>query len=152
MRKAGALGTAVLLALALGAHGCGLVDSLTPFGIGTRDYSTEGDNVNGVWTGTAGAGGVVGFQVGNAEVNEMLLQYKTADCTITFAGDTGPVPIIDGAFTIERDLTSLDQGRIVITGRFTSSNTCVGSFSFEGLPASSCPTSGVGSFTAEKAL
>lgn len=152
MRRAGALGIAVLLTLALGAHGCGLVDSLTPFGIGHRDYSSEGYNVNGLWVGTVDSGGAVTFQVGNAEINELLLQYVTDVCTIDFGGTTGPVPIVDGEFTIERDLTSLDQGRIVITGRFTSSNTCVGSFSFEGLPASSCPTSGAGSFSAEKFL
>ncbi len=152
MRKAGALGTAVFLALALGAYGCGLVDSLSPFGIGTRDYAAEasGANLNGVWSGTSGDGGTVTFQVGDSEVNELVLVHVTGDCIINFDGSEAAVPIVDGVFTIERGLTSLAQGRIIITGRFTSSSTCVGNFTYEGLPASSCPTSGVGSFLAGK--
>ena len=151
MRKAVALVTAALLTLALGVGGCDLVDSLTPFGVGYQDYSATGGNLNGVWSGTTDEGGDVGFQVGNNEVNEMLLVYKSGSCTINFEGSTGPVPIIDGAFLLERDLTSLEQGRIVVTGRFTTSTTGTGSFRFEGLPASAaCPTSGVGSFVAEK--
>ena len=58
MRRARARAAAVLLVLALGAPGCGLVDSLTPFGVGTRDYASRGlQNVNGTWAGTTATGG-----------------------------------------------------------------------------------------------
>jgi hypothetical protein len=65
MRRARARAAAVSLALALGMSSCGLVDSLTPFGVGTQDYGAGVENLNGNWAGKTATGGDVTFQVGN---------------------------------------------------------------------------------------
>ena len=71
MRRARARAAAVILALALGATGCGLVDSLTPFGVGTQDYKSGAENVNGTWAGQTATGGEVTFQVGSDTVSNL---------------------------------------------------------------------------------
>jgi hypothetical protein len=152
MRRARARATAVGLALALGMHGCGLVDSLTPLGVGTQDYGGAGvENLNGNWAGKTATGGDVTFQVGDDTVIDMILNHVTADCIKTFKQVvTSPPPIVDGVFTLE--LLYADQGRFVMTGTFTSSTTCSGTYFFEAFPAGVCPTSGSGTFTASKTL
>ena len=147
MRKAGALATVVLLALAFVASGCDLVSSLTPFGIGTKDYSATGANVNGAWAGKTGNNGNVTFQVANEAVSELIVQHITAGCTLSLEADTLTAPIVNNRFTIEVALT---QGRFVASGTFTSATTCSGTYSFEALPAGDCPTAGSGTFTANK--
>ena len=147
MRKARALAAAVLLALVSGASGCGLVDSLTPFGVGTQDYSsTSGSNVNGDWVGKTGSGGDVTFQVGSDTVLKLHFEHVDGACTLPFDATTTE-PIVNGEFTIE---TALNQGRVVVTVKFTSSTTCSGTYFFEALPAGDCPTAGTGTLVAEK--
>ena len=149
MRKAGALAAATLLALALGAPGCGLVDSLTPLWVGHQDYGAGGENVNGSWAGKTATGGDVTFQVGSDTVSRLVLNHVTTDCTMSFKQEaTTAPPIVNGVFTLE--LRYADQGRIVITGTFTSDATCSGTYFFEALPAGPCPTSGSGTFYADK--
>jgi hypothetical protein len=151
MRRAGALAAVTLLALALGAPGCGLVDSLTPFWVGHQDYGSGGENVNGSWAGKTSTGGDVTFQVGSDTVTRLVLKHVTTGCTMSFEQvETTPPPIIDGVFTLE--LLYEAQGRIVITGTFTSDTTCSGSYFFEAFPAGDCPTAGTGTFTANKTL
>ena len=146
MRRAGALG-AVFLALTLAAPGCDVVSSLTPFGIGTRDYSTEGANLNGDWAGTTASGGEVTFQVGNDEVSRLRLFHEATGCSLPFEDLTNLVPIVNNIFTIEIRLT---QGRFVATGNFTSATRVSGTYFFEALQAGACPTAGSGTFSAEK--
>ena len=146
MRRAGALGAAAL-ALALVAPGCDLVSSLTPFGIGTRDYTTEGNNLNGNWAGTTASGGEVTFQVGNDKVSRLHFIHETAGCSLPFEDLTKLVSIVDNSFTIEIRLT---QGRFVATGNFTTATRASGTYFFEALPTGDCPTAGSGSFSAEK--
>lgn len=148
MRKAGALG-AVVLAFALVAPGCDLVSSLTPFGIGTRDYTSEGANVNGNWVGKTASGGDVTFQVGNNAVSQLRFLHVTAGCRLPFEDLTTLVPVVNNSFTTE---ILLDQGRFVATGTFSSSTTCSGTYFFEALPAGVCPTAGSGTFVANKSL
>jgi hypothetical protein len=151
MRRARARAAAVSLALALGMLGCGLVDSLSPFGVGTQDYGAGVENLNGNWAGKTATGGDVTFQVGDDTVTNMILYHVTADCIKSFNQVvTSPPPIVDGVFTLE--LIYSDQGRFVMTGTFTSSTTCSGSYFFEAFPAGICPTSGAGTFTASKTL
>jgi hypothetical protein len=148
-RRAGLFGAASLLALALCAPGCDLVDSLTPFGVGHQDYSTSGisANVNGVWTGATASGGEVSFQVGTNVVTQLSVQHIEDGCTLTFEVTSMQEPVVDGAFTHEFKAA---QGRVVVSGRFTSSSTASGTYSFEGFPTGDCPTSGRGTFAAEK--
>ena len=151
MRKAGALAAATLLALALGAPGCGLVDSLTPFWVGNQDYGAGTENINGNWVGKTATGGDVTFQVSSDTVSHLVLNHLTTDCTMTFKQEaTLPPPIVDGAFTLE--LRYAEQGRFVITGTFASATTCSGTYFFEAFPAGICPTAGNGTFTANKTL
>ena len=152
MRGAGARAAAVILALALGAAGCDLVSSLTPFGIGTQDYNSGSGvgNVNGNWAGKTASGGEVTFQVGSDTVSELRFQHVAGDCTLTFESLNIAPPIVDGRFTL--DLPVEPQGRFVATGNFTSADTCSGTYFFEALPAGPCPTSGSGTFTANKTL
>jgi len=147
MRKAGALATGVLLALAFVASGCDLISSLTPFGVGTKDYSATGANVNGTWAGKTGSGGDVTFQVGNDTVSQLIVQHVTTGCTLSFEADSTTAPVVNGGFTIELTLT---QGSFVATATFTSATTCSGTYSFKALPSGDCPTAGSGSFTANK--
>jgi len=150
MRRARAHAAAVILALALGAAGCGLVDSLTPFGVGTQDYGagTGAENVNGTWAGQTATDGEVTFQVGSDTVSKLHIVHIAGACTLTFDATT-TVLIVNNEFTVEMPL---DQGRAVATATFTSSTTCSGSYFFEALPAGSCPTAGRGSFVASKTL
>jgi hypothetical protein len=148
MRGPAALATALLLTVALLVSGCGLVDSLTPFGIDTKSYSAEGVNPNGIWVGTTGNGGAVTFQVGNDAVSRLLLVNATEGCNQTFEDEALVEPIVGGSFTVE--LAGDQGGRFVVTGRFTSSTSCSGTYFFEALPAGVCPTSGSGTFTAER--
>jgi hypothetical protein len=148
MRKAGALLAAVaLLALSVGTGGCGLIDSLTPFGVGTRDYSSAGDNVNGTWFGTTDSGGAVSFQVASETVSVPKFLDTVADCTRDFTSEADTAPVVDGRFTIQ---ILYDQGRFVASGTFTSDGTCSGTFFFEALGASACPSNGTGTFVAVK--
>ena len=149
MRKRGALAAAALLALALGVVGC-KPSSLTPFGIGTRDYSSEttGDNVNGVWAGKSASGGDVSFQVGSDTVSQFILHHVASGCTLTFDAADVTAPVVDGRFTVENTVDA--GGRFVVTGTFNTSATSSGSYFFEGLSAGSCPTSGTGTFSASK--
>ena len=150
MRSARARAAAVCLALALGTPGCGLVDSLTPFGVGTRDYASEvsGENVNGLWAGNTASGGNVSFQVGSDVVSKFILTHVADGCTLEFdAFDITP-PVVDGVFTIEKNIDA--GGRFVVTGTFTSSTTSSGSYFFNSLTAGSCPTAGTGTFTANR--
>jgi hypothetical protein len=149
MRGAGALAAAALLALALCAPGCNLVDSLTPFGVGTRDYASEnsGVNLNGTWNGLTASGGGVGFQVGSDTVSDLTLHYAGSGCTLPFEASL-TAPIVNGAFTLEENLAT--GGRFVATGTFNSSTTVSGSYFFEGLPAGSCPSAGTETFSATK--
>jgi hypothetical protein len=147
MRRARARAAAVSLALALGTPGCGLVDSLTPFGVGTQDYGGGVENVNGNWAGKTGNGGDVTFQVGNNTVSSPVFLHVTPDCTWRFESLTIVAPVVDSVFTIE---IPYDQGRFVATGRFTSASACSGTYFFEGLGAGVCPTAGTGSFTANR--
>jgi hypothetical protein len=150
MRCAGARAAALLLALALGTAGCDLVSSLTPFGIGTKDYSTGVKNVNGSWSGKTATGGDVTFQVGSDTVIDLRFHHVAEGCTLSFESLTLAPPILDGKFTL--DLPLEPQGRFVATGIFGSSTTCSGTYFFEGLPAGSCPTAGSGTFSASKTL
>lgn len=147
MRRAGALVAAALLSLVLFSSGCDWVGSLTPFGIGTRDYSSEGANVNGNWVGKTGTGGAVSFQVGSDTVSTIRFLHVAPGCTLTFEESTKLVPVANGRFTVELDL---DQGRFVATGNFTSATTCSGNYSFQALQAGICPSSGTGTFVADK--
>jgi hypothetical protein len=149
MRRAGALAAAMLLAVALAAPGCNLVDSLTPFGIGHQDYSSSSANVNGNWTGTTASGGEVKFQVASGNVLAFHLVHIDAGCTRTFEDTTTVVQVVDGFFTFE---IPLPQGRFVASGRFTSGSSFSGSYSFEGLPAGACPNAASASFTALKSF
>jgi len=147
MRKARARAAAVILALAFGASGCDLVSSLTPFGVGTQDYSSiGGNNVNGDWVGKTGSGGDVTFQVGSDTVLKLHFQHVEGACILNFDATT-TVPIVNGEFTVEIALT---QGRFVAAGKFPTSATCSGTYFFEALPAGGCPTAGTGTFVAEK--
>jgi hypothetical protein len=146
MRSARALAAAVILALALGASGCGLVDSLTPFGIGTQEYGAGGENVNGTWAGQTASGGEVTFLVGSDTVLNLQIVHVAGDCTLPFDATTD-ILIVDGGFTVE---IPLEQGRVVATATFTSSTTCSGSYFFEALPTGGCPTAGTGTFGAQK--
>jgi hypothetical protein len=149
MRRTGALG-AVLLALALFAPGCDLVSSLTPFGIGTRDYSTEGANVNGNWVGKTASGGDVTFQVGNDTASRLRFIHVAPGCALPFEDLSTLVPIVSSRFTLEVDLTT--GGRFVASGFFASATAASGTYFFEGLPAGVCPTAASGTFTANKSL
>jgi len=148
MRQAGALAAAVLLALALGAAGCNLVSSLTPFGIGTRDYSgTGGENLNGDWVGTTASSGEVKFQLGNNEVSNLRFLHIEGACTLTFEALTATDRVVNDGFIVE---IALSQGRFVATSKFTTASSCSGTYFFEGLPTGGCPTAGTGTFVAEK--
>ena len=77
-----------------------------------------------------------------------MFLHVAADCTWTFESDGELTPVVDDVFTVE---ISYDQGRFVATGTFTSSTTCSGTYFFEGAPgAGVCPTSGTGTFVAQK--
>jgi hypothetical protein len=149
MLRARALAAALLLAAALVAPGCNLVDSLTPFGVGHQDYSSTSANVNGNWTGTTASGGEVRFQVASGRVLDFHLIHIDTGCTRAFEDTTTVVQIVDGFFTFE---IPLNQGRFVATGRFIGADTLSGSFSFEGLPAGNCPSAASSSFTAQKSF
>jgi hypothetical protein len=147
MRLRSTLAVAAAAAIVLGALGC-KPSSLTPFGLGTRGPESSGAGVNGTWQGTTSSGGTVAFQVGDDRITTLLIDETTGDCTRSLSTTTD-VDVVDDAFTIELALT---QGRVVIAGRFTSSTTCSGSYSFEGLAIEgTCPTRGTVSFTASKA-
>jgi len=150
MRRALAPGAAVILALGLVASGCGLVDSLTPFGIGTRDYGGGSENVNGDWTGSTGNGGDFAFQVATDKVLDINFTHVTADCSQPFELTAKVVQVVDNTFVHENNFDT--QGSIIVQGRFTSASTCTGSYTFKGLAASRCAdlTSGTGTFTATK--
>jgi hypothetical protein len=148
MRLSGAGAAAVLLTLVLGAAGCDLVSSLTPFGIGHKDYGGESENRNGTWKGKTATGGEVTFQVGSDKVSELLLHHVSAGCNLAFDILDFAPPVIDGVFTI--DMPAEIQGRIVITGNFTTASTCSGTYLFEGFQAGACPSAGSGTFFAEK--
>lgn len=150
MRRTRARAAAVILAFALGATGCELVSSLTPFGIGTQDYGAGGENVNGVWAGTTSTGGDVSFQVGSDTVSKLHFHHVAVGCTLSFEALSLTPPVVDGGFTIDMPLDI--QGRFVASGTFTSSTTCSGTYFFEALPAGSCPTAGSGTFSANKSL
>jgi len=153
MRRVGALAGAALLVLALGVSGCDLVSSLTPFGIGHKDYGSGADSINGFWSGSTGTGGPVTFQVADSHVYEMRLLHATPECSLDFKAESSATTIIaDDSFRLELNLTDLGQGRIVFEGRFTSSSTCAGSYFFKGRPAGICPTAGSGTFRVEKTL
>jgi len=150
MMKTGARAAAVLLALALGVAGC-KPSSLTPFGIDTKspqDYDNTSQNVNGTWTGKTASGGDVNFQVGSDTVSKLVLNHVAAGCTITFEAADVTAPVVNDGFTLEKAVDA--GGRIVITGTFSSASTSSGSYFFEGLPAGVCPTSGTGTFGANK--
>ena len=147
MRRAGALAAAVLLALAFGSAGCDLVSSLTPFGIGHQDYNNSSSNVNGDWVGKTATDGDVTFQVGNNTVSKLVFLHVVGTCTLTFDASSLTAPVINDEFTVE---LALKQGRVVATGKFTSSATCSGTYFFEGLATGACPTAGSGSFAADK--
>jgi hypothetical protein len=147
MRRAGALAATALLAIALFAPGCDWIGSLTPFGIGTRDYAAEAENVNGLWTGQTGTGGEVTFQVSNDAVSRLHFLHIATGCTLTFEDLSNVEPIVGGGFSFEILLT---QGRVVATGNFSSATTCSGTYFFEALPAGVCPSAGNGTFVAEK--
>ena len=147
MRGAAARAAAVLLVLALAAPGCDLVDSLTPFGIGTQDYDSGNLSVNGIWAGTTGSGGAVEFQVGSDTVIDFTLNHVADGCTLPFEALSIAAPVVSNVFIIE---LALDQGRFTATGRFTADTTCSGTYRFESLPAGVCPSSGTGTFTAQR--
>jgi hypothetical protein len=146
MRRARARVAAVILALAFGASGCDLVSSLTPFGVGTQDYTGGGGNVNGTWAGQTASGGEVTFQVGSDTVSKLHIVHIAGACTLTFDAPTSILIVNDG-FTVE---IPLDQGRTVASATFTSSAGCSGSYFFEALPTGGCPTAGTGTFVAQK--
>jgi len=152
MRSARAGAAAVILALALGAPGCGLVDSLTPFGVGTRDYASEGttENINGVWSGTASNGKPLSFIVASELVTDIKFSHTVGDCTQPFELTAKKVPVVNGTFVYENNFET--QGSIRVEGRFTSAETFTGRYQFQGLPTSSCPgiTSGSGTLAATK--
>ena len=152
MRRARARTAAVILALALGAPGCGLIDSLAPLWVGTQDYGAGSENFNGDWEGETATGGgkSVTFQVGSDKVLNLHFLHITADCTLVFDALSLAPPIVDGEFTL--DLPGETQGRFVATGKFTSATTCSGSYFFEALPAGPCPSAGRGTFVANKIL
>jgi len=147
MRRAGTLAAAALLAVALVPAGCDLVSSLTPFGIGHQDYSGSSTANNGAWAGQTTSGGKVSFQVGSATVSNFHLIHIDTGCSRPFDDVATTAPVVDGAFTFEIPLSA---GRFVAKGRFTSANDCTGSYTFEGLPAGSCPSAASASFTAQK--
>ena len=147
MRKAGALTAAVLLVLALAAPGCDLVSSLTPFGIGNRDYGSGSDNTNGLWTGKSSTGGDVTMQVGSSTVTSLMIHHIDGACNLPLEAQSVSEPVVNNVFSVTVDLT---QGRFTAIGTFTSPTTCSGSYSFEGLAAGTCPSSGSGTFTAQK--
>jgi hypothetical protein len=146
MRRAGALAAAVILALALGAPGC-KPSSLTPLFIGTQDYSGGNLSVNGTWAGKTANGGDVTLQIGSDMLSRLKVLHVETGCTLTFEVTDAATPIVDNVFTVE---ILYDQGRFVATGTFTTADTCSGTYFFEALGAGVCPTSGTGSFTAEK--
>jgi len=148
MRCAGARAAALLLVLVLGTAGCGLVDSLTPFGVGTQDYGSGVQNVNGDWEGSTASGGKVTFQVGNDKVLKLHVRHVVAEEILSFKALTSEPLIVDGVFTIDLPLET--QGRFTATGTFTSANTCSGTYFFEALPAGNFPTTGSGTFSAVK--
>ena len=106
--------------------------------------------MNGDWVGETATGGEVTFQVGSDEVFKLHIVHIAGTCTLTFDAATLTPPIVDGGFTL--DLPLDPQGRFVATGNFTSSSTCSGSYFFEALPTGSCPTTGSGTFVANKIL
>jgi hypothetical protein len=152
MRNARARVAAVLLPLALVAAGCDLVSSLTPFGIGHKDYSVSTEGVNGDWAGKTNNGGDFTFQVASDRVLNIVFKHIGADCNQPFTLDAKTVPVVDGVFIYENVFA--EQGQVRVEGHFTSDTTCTGTYSFEGLPASRCLnlTAGNGTFAATKKL
>ncbi len=149
MRSVRGRAVAFFLALALGTPGCDWVGSLTPFGVGTRDYSNEGVNVNGGWVGKTATGGAVTFQVGNDTVSRVVFVHITPGCTLTFTETATLAPIVNDIFTLQVDL---EQGRFVVTGQFTSATACSGDYHFQGLQAGLCPTVGTGTLKETKSF
>jgi len=146
MARRSTFAAAAAAALLLCAAGC-KPSSLTPLGIGTRGPDAAGTGVNGIWEGTTSSGGSVSFQVGDDRVTVFAIRDSTGGCSRSLDSATD-ADIVDGAFSLEMTVT---QGQAVVTGRFTSSDTCAGSYSYQGLPTEgSCPTSGSVSFTAGK--
>jgi hypothetical protein len=147
MRRGRALAAAALaLALAaLGAYSCSPSD-LTPFGIGTR--GPEGGGVNGAWSGQNSTGQPIDFNVGSEIVADLLTFHAAPNCITRFESGDATAIVENDAFTLEIFYT---QGRLVVTGTFTSPTTCAGSYFFEALAkAQSCPTTGAASFVAAK--
>jgi len=150
-RRARCAGPALLAlaALALAAAGCDLVDSLTPFGLGSRGPDESGGTYSGSWKGTTDAEGEVTFTVISSEVNDLLLTHTLSPCGLALEFSfSEPLPIEGGEFSGQ---ISLDpQGQATVNGRFTAAGAASGTYSFSALPTSAqCPSSGRGSFTAE---
>lgn len=147
MRGAAARAAAVLLLLVLATPGCDLVDSLTPFGIGTQDYDSGNHAVNGTWFGATGSGGAVVFQVGSDTVIDFALSHISESCVLQFEAPSIAATVVENVFIVD---VTLDQGKFTATGRFTSASASSGTYRFEALPAGLCPSSGAGSFTAQR--
>lgn len=153
MRSRAVRAAVALAALALAAGGCSdLVSSLTPFGLGDREPDQNEVAYSGVWDGTTSSGGGLNLQVADGLVGPLVLQHVTATCPLPLTFVTGVdegAPIEDGRFTFDGALEP--QGRIVIEGTFTSTETLSGSYAFDGRASiTGCPTAASGSFTASK--
>jgi hypothetical protein len=149
MRRTAAAGAAGALLLALGAAAC-KPSSLTPFGIDWRETGSTAQNASGLWNGTTSTGLGVSFQVGDDKVVNFTLRHGAAGCAQEFTADESAPIEANGTFSLE---IVYDQGRFVANGRFTSATTCSGSYSFEffSVVGGSCPSSGAGTFVANKA-
>jgi hypothetical protein len=145
MARGSALAVAAA-ALMLAAAGC-KPSSLTPFGVGERDYSTSG--FNGVWQGSTSAGGTVFFQVADNKIvslESFPLGPNACEKSFPLAE---PIPIEDGTVTIDlRD----GNDRLVVAGSFSSPTECAGTYRYEiHSTVGGCTGSGSGSFVATKA-
>jgi hypothetical protein len=149
MRRAAVARAAGALLLAFGAAAC-KPSSLTPLGIDWRETGSAAQGASGLWSGTTSTGLGVAFQVGDDKVVNFTLSHGATGCAQEFTADDSAPIDANGAFSLE---ITYDQGRFVANGRFTSATTCSGSYAFEffSVAGGSCPSSGSGTFVANKA-
>ena len=147
MRRRARVAAAALAVLALAAPGC-KPSSLTPFGLGTRGPDPSQSTYSGSWKGSTAAEGEVSFSVVSGEVTDLVLTHRLP-CGLLLEFPFDALLIEDDTFTGE--LAYEPQGRVALEGRFTSPEACTGSYTFESLAVSgTCPTSGSGTFAANK--
>jgi hypothetical protein len=136
------------IALATLCAGC-KPSSLAPFTDLKGPDPPGAGNISGTWRGTTGIEGTVSFVVAGREVADFLLSTG-GECGRTFTAED-LYPLVERTLSIK--LRFETGGEALLEGVFTSDTTFSGTYSFARLATpigSTCPTSGSGTFAANR--